>query len=293
MTIGSISEIGYVSLRTRDLAGSLRNAVEVLGLHEVETSSGKAALSAQAKSQEIVYTQADEDAVDHVGLVAASADDLAAIREKVDRGGYAIVSEGSIETGVGDGFAFVGPGGYTWQVYTYGAEYSLVKRGEVGPDRFGHVNVHTPDTLGMRDFLVDVFDLRVSDQIGTDAGFFLRANNEHHAVAILKSPVVKLHHHAWETQSIVDLSRLADRLARRGSRLLWGPVRHGAGDNIAVYYEEPTGAVIELYTDMEHIYDRERPARFWEENDMWWLNQWDGQFPAGAMDFGIPPVARH
>lgn len=292
MTIGSISEIGYLSLRTTDLAGSIRNAVEVLGISEVESTAKKAALSAQSKSQEIVYTQAAEDAVDHIGMVAASADDLEAIREKVDRGNYAILSEGSIETGVGNGFAFIGPGGYTWQVYTEQADYSLIKRGDVGPDRFGHINVQTPDTLEMRDFLVDVFDLRVSDQIGADAGFFLRVNNEHHAVAILKSPVVKLHHHAWQTQSLIDLGRLADRLARRGSRLLWGPVRHGAGDNIAVYYEEPSGAIIELYTDMEHIFDDDRPARIWEETDPWWLNQWDGQVPPNAMDFGIPPVAR-
>ncbi|MGO2112170.1 MAG: hypothetical protein ACTH31_11205, partial [Pseudoclavibacter sp.] len=115
-TIGSISELGYVSLRTRDLASNIRNAVEVLGLHEVESTGRKAALSAQAKSQEIVYTQGDDDAVDHIGVVAASAEDLAVIRAKVDRAGYRILSEGAIETGVGNGFAFIGPSGFTWQV---------------------------------------------------------------------------------------------------------------------------------------------------------------------------------
>lgn len=291
-TVGSISELGYLSLRTQDLAGNIRNAVEVLGLHEVETTSKKAALSAQAKSQEIVYTEGEYDAVDHIGVVAASVDDLEAIREKVDRAGYRILSEGSIETGVGNGFAFVGPSGYAWQVYTEQAEYSIVKSGGFGPDRIGHINVQTTEPLVVRDFLISIFDFRVSDQIGEDAGFFLRANNEHHAVAILKSPVTKLHHHAWQTQGIVDLGRLGDRLARRGSRLAWGPVRHGAGDNIAAYYVEPSGAVIELYTDMEHIFDKERPARVWDEADPYWLNQWDGQFPAWVLDRGIPPLER-
>ena len=141
-------------------------------------------------------------------------------------------------------------------------------------------------------FLKDVFNLKVSDRIGTDAAFFLRFNTDHHGVAVFKSDKTAIHHHAWQTQNITDLGRLGDRLARRGARLAWGPVRHGAGDNIACYYVEPSGAVIELYTDLESIYDPERPERIWNEDDLYWINQWDGQVPAGILDHGIPPISR-
>lgn len=292
MSYGLIAEIGYVSLRTRDLAAAVTNATDVLGLREVETTPTKAFLTAQAARREIVYAQAPEDAVDHFGLRAVDAEALARIRENVRRDGYRIVSEGSIEDDIDQGFAFVGPEGFTWQVYLQETQYSIVKTGGFGPDRFGHVNIQAVDALAMRDFLVRVLGFRVSDRIGVDAAFFLRCNSDHHGVAVFKSTRAAMHHHAWQTQGIVDLGRLGDRLARRGARLAWGPVRHGAGDNIAVYYVEPTGAVIELYTDLERIFDPERDERVWAEEDLYWINQWDGQVPPGILDHGIPPVER-
>lgn len=55
---------------------------------------------------------------------------------------------------------------------------------------------------------------------------------------------------------------------------------------------EPSGAVIELYTDMELIQDVGRPARVWDEDDLYWINQWDGYVPPGILDHGVPPVQR-
>jgi catechol-2,3-dioxygenase len=289
---GSISEIGYVSLRARDLGAASRNAVEILGLNEVEAARTTVTFAAQAGRREIVYRHDDEDALDHVGLVAADTDALAEIRHRVQRAGHAIISEHPLEDHIEEGFAFVGPEGFSWQVYTDRASYSMVKNGGFGPDRFGHVNIQVTDTLAQRDFLVDVLGFKVSDRIGHDTAFFLRCNNDHHGIAVFKAARPALHHHAWQTQSVVDLGRLGDRLARRGARLAWGPVRHGAGDNIAVYYREPTGAVIELYTDLEMIFDPDREIRHWAEDDLYWINQWDGQVPAGILDLGIPPLAR-
>ncbi|GGF40080.1 VOC family protein [Subtercola lobariae] len=289
---GSISELGYVSLRARDLSAVARNATELLGLEEVENNGSKAVFAAQFGRREIVYTQGSEDGLDHVGLIASSSDQLAAIRDKVRFGGYTVISEHPFEDYIDEGFAFVGPEGFTWHVYTARHSYSMVKNGSFGPDRFGHVNIQAVDTIAMRDFLADVFGFKVSDRIGNDAAFFMRCNNDHHGIAVFKSTRPALHHHAWQTQSIVDLSKLGDRLARRGSRLAWGPVRHGAGDNIAVYYVEPTGAVIELYTDLERIFDPEREIRYWDEENLYWINQWDGQVPPGILDHGVPPVGR-
>ncbi|MET4783048.1 VOC family protein [Glaciihabitans sp. UYNi722] len=289
---GLITSLGYVSMRARDLDANIRSAVEVLGLNQVESAKGKVFLSAQSNHHEIVYSRGETDSVDHIGLVARNAGALEEVRENVRRAGYSIVSEQPIEDAIEQGFAFVGPEGFTWQVYIEPTSYSMVKLGGFGPDRFGHVNIQAVDTVAMRDFLIRVLGFRVSDQIGQDAAFFMRCNNDHHGVAVFKSTRAAMHHHAWQTQSIADLGRLGDRLARRGSRLAWGPVRHGAGDNIAVYYLEPTGAVIELYTDLERIFDPERQTRLWKEDDLYWINQWDGQVPPGFLDHGAPPEPR-
>lgn len=292
MSTPLISALGYVALRTTDLQASIATATEVLGLTHVADRGDTAHLAAQAVERELIYFKSDENALDHIGLIASDEEALATIRDRVDRAGYRVIATNPLDETVATGFAFVGPEGFTWQICVEPASYSITKTGGFGPDRFGHVNIQSVAPLVMRDFLTNVLDFRVSDQIGEDAAFFLRCNNEHHGVAVFKRDRSSLHHHAWQTQGIVDLGRLGDRLARRGTRLAWGPVRHGAGDNIAAYFVEPTGAVIELYTDLEMIFDRERPARRWREDDLYWINQWDGQVPPGILDHGIPPVTR-
>ena len=68
-----------------------------------------------------------------------------------------------------------------------------------------------------------------------------------------------------------------------------GPVRHGAGHNIAAYYMENSGAVVELYTDLEQIYDDNRPPIVWGEDENWW-NMWANRRTDDFRTFGIPPV---
>jgi hypothetical protein len=80
-------------------------------------------------------------------------------------------------------------------------------------------------------------------------------------------------------------------LFARGRRLIWGPVRHGAGHNIAAYYVENSGAVVELYTDLEQIYDDARPPVMWGEDENWY-NMWGQYRPLDFRNFGLAPVDR-
>jgi catechol-2,3-dioxygenase len=292
-TTGSISAMGYIALRTTDLAASTKLAADVFGLRSIDNTGAKSYLAASNTHHELVYMSSDTNGVDPIGLVAASADDLGAIREKVRRGGFMIVAEQPIENHIDHGFAFVGPAGFTWHIYT-GMTVVDDRDGGIGPDRYGHINLKVKDSIAMTRFLIEVFDFRVSDRIGDDFAFFLRCNPEHHGIAVVKAPDEEpsMHHHAWQAQSIVDLGHLADRLNKTGSRLFWGPVRHGAGHNIAAYFVEPGAGLVELYTDMEMIYDKERDAIVWDFDDPGWLSQWDGLSPETMLSHGIPPIPR-
>lgn len=291
MAIGSISEIGYVSLATRDLRASIDNAEKILGLTTLETTKDRAYFSSGTGTRDLVYTASDVDGADHFGLIAPNLEEFEAIRAKVQDRGYRIVSRDSIQDFIEVGFAFIGPEGFTFNIHLGESRYDR-RSGGYGPDRLGHFTVRCQNPLAFVEFLVQVLDFRVSDRIGVDQGFFLRCNPDHHGIAIVKSDWTGLHHHAWETQSIADLGRLGDRLAAAGSRLIWGPVRHGAGHNIAAYYEEPNGSVIELYTDLERIYDKERDEIVWDADDQYWLNQWDGNMPVRMTTAGCALLAR-
>ena len=163
-----------------------------------------------------------------------------------------------------------------------------------GDDGQTQVGQFAPQTkLGSPCDLCSIFGKKLSrgsDVIGDDYAYFMRCNPDHHGIALLPGKGT-FHHHAWQTQSVADLAKLGDRLNKAGRDLIWGPVRHGAGHNIAAYYVEHSGAVVELYTDLEQIYDDNREPIVWGAEDNWW-NMWSDYRPLDFRDFGIPPVVR-
>lgn len=288
MSWGVISEIGFVTLQTTRLEESVATARDILGLRETARHGDAVYLAAASVNHEIVYIAGDHDAVDHVSLAARDSDAIAEIRRRVKEAGFRIISDQPLGHGIDEALSFVGPENFIIEVYT-GRQALAVTKPHYGPDRYGHVNFMPLDTGRMKDFFVDILDFRVSDVVGND-GYFLRCNSDHHGIALLKGHGA-LHHHAWQTQSIAELGKLGDRLNNSGQRLLWGPVRHGAGNNLAVYFREPGGSVIELFADLEQIYDDDRPARWWDSEDIRWFNQWSDYRPEGFRTHGVMPAS--
>ncbi|WP_029145906.1 VOC family protein [Microbacterium luticocti] len=280
--------MGHVALRSSDAQASIDVATRMLGLRVTGEDAGTTFLSANRNHHELIYIEDDRNGVDRFGLVAADEDALDEARHRVAQAGFPIVADEPIEAGLGRGFTFVGPDGFVFEIYL-DMPQSVEPALGFGPDRYGHINLHAADIVGMRDFLVGVLGFMVSDVIGDGELYFLRCNAEHHGIALGKGRGV-MHHHAWQAQSIVELGKLNDRLDAARRRALWGPVRHGAGHNIATYFAEPGGSVVELYTDMEHIYDPHRPANTWPTEDGRWYNRWGVYIPAEFRDYGIPPI---
>ena len=169
--VGTITSMGYLSIRTKDLTASIKHATEILGLRLTENTSERAYLTATDTHHEVVYIQDEGDAIDHYGVTVDNSDELAAIRAKVDERGYTIVSEGPIEDHIEEGFTFIGPGGFTWQPYV-GQSWWDYRGGGYGPDRYGHINYKAADPEEQVKFLVEVFDMRVSDVIGNGNAYF-------------------------------------------------------------------------------------------------------------------------
>lgn len=288
MSWGLISEMGPVSLRTDNLDASLHDAVDVLGLRVTQRAGNTAYLAASGVHHELRYVEDETSGVDSLGLVARDGDALLEIRRRIAEAGFRLLPHRPLAEGLGDGFAFEGPEGFVFEV-TLGMALDKPTRLSFGPNRYGHFNFHPKEPTRMKDFLVDLLDFRVSDVIGADHAYFLRCNSEHHGIAIIRGGGT-FHHHAWEAQSVAELTRLGDRLHTLGRKLIWGPVRHGAGNNIAAYYIEHTGSVVELYTDIEHIYNDLRAPVYWEKDDIW-FNNWSDYLPDGFRAVGLAPAA--
>jgi catechol 2,3-dioxygenase len=287
-----IKAIGHVALQTADLDSCLRSATEVLGLREIGRADGWVYLTHGTQHHALQYREADRSGLDHVGLVAEDGDAIDEIRDRLQNEEVEILADGDLGPGLGDGVAFTGPEGFAFAVYASMESAGAPQRaGGVLPRRFGHVTVLSSEPARLGDFLQRVLDFRISDVVGD--GIFLRCNSDHHGLGVMPGERAVLHHHAWEVSNIVELGQLGDLLDELGQSLLWGPVRHGAGDNIAAYFHDPAGAVIEYYTDMERIEDEagHRPGNWDPEDGHRWYSKWAPGIPPEMMDLGVPPAA--
>lgn len=272
MSWGIISEMGHVAIQTQQLDASVWDATELLGLRVTEREGDHVYLAAADVHHELIYIGSEHNGIDHIGLVARDAAALDEVRRRVDAAGLEVISENPLHAYIDEGFAFVGFDGFVFEIYLAATAGKTPRKG-FGPDRYGHINIHHTDATAAMHFYTEVLDFRISDIIGDDFAYFMRCNPDHHGIAVLAGRGT-FHHHAWQTQSIADLGLLADRLEAAGRRLIWGPVRHGAGHNIAAYFVEPTDTVIELYADMEQIYDDDRPPVVWGREGHRWFNRW-------------------
>jgi catechol 2,3-dioxygenase len=287
-----ISEVGYVAIRVKDLQASERFAIDICGLFVTDRGDDYVACSHGPQHHSLQYIRSDENAFDHIGLVARDAESLATVRSRIEEAGHPVVSDGPLTNGVEDGFAFEAPGGFVIAVYTRMATVDVPFPGAgVRPSRLGHANFFAADHDALRDLFIDLLDFRVSDLI--PIGTFMRCNVDHHGIGVFQGAGV-LHHYAWEVPTAIEAGQLADVVDRHGDSVLWGPLRHGMGRNIATYVQEPSGLVVEYYADMQRIYDDDTyvPGE-WDMEGHKWYSLWGPQpLPDGFSDLGLPPAKR-
>ena len=290
-----IALVGHVALRVRDLETAVPYSSELFGLKVAGEADDRVYLTEGAPHHSLVYIAAEEDALDHVGLLATDGNALAEIKQRAERGGFEILSDEPLNPATGEALVIEGPENFVFEV-SVGQEKLPPEQRPLGalPKRFGHVNFVTGAGKEVVDFLIGVFDFRLSDEVA-GGGWFLRCNVDHHGIGVFPGAgKSRLHHYAWEARGIEDIARFADRVDQRGESVLWGPGRHAIGRNVASYVDEPCGIVVEFYADMERIYhDLTHTPGYWNPEDGHkWFSLWNPQLPDGFLDLGVPSVAR-
>ena len=70
-----------------------------------------------------------------------------------------------------------------------------------------------------------------------------------------RAPRSELSHYAFTVEDLNAMGRVADRLKlHRDQRLIWGPSRHGPGNNQFMYFHDHDGAMIELCSDIAQMW---------------------------------------
>jgi catechol 2,3-dioxygenase-like lactoylglutathione lyase family enzyme len=162
--------------------------------------------------------------------------------------------------------------------------------GGVAPFKLGHVAFFVRNPQEVSRFYEQVLGFRVSDWIG-DYFAFLRCGVDHHTVNFLRGDTPGIQHIAFELRDTAHMLAACDLLARKRIKILWGPVRHGPGHNIATYHRNPDGQLVEFFIDLDRMVDEELgyfEPRPWHKDRPQKPKIWD---PAQPRDiWGLPPT---
>jgi|ERR671922_83210 catechol 2,3-dioxygenase-like lactoylglutathione lyase family enzyme len=121
------------------------------------------------------------------------------------------------------------------------------------PIQITHAVVNSTDVEASERFAVEKLGLKVSDRTGHMR--FLRCNRKHHCVAYANSQFASLNHIAFEMQDLEAVMRGIGRLRDNGYEPVWGPGRHGPGNNVFGYFVAPHGGLIEYTAEVGEVGD--------------------------------------
>jgi catechol 2,3-dioxygenase-like lactoylglutathione lyase family enzyme len=281
MSIVNVKHISHVALKTRDVEGQAAFYTNIVGLGETQRdTAGRVYLRCNANHHALVLVPSTESGLDHYALDVGSPAALESAATALSRAGISYEEETSRELGQGSSLCLRDPDGYIVELIGGMMQVSLnYGPRAVQPRKLGHVTLLVDDCKRSAEFYSEVLGFRVSDWVD---GIFLwmRCNPDHHGLAFAKAGSIKMHHFAFEVIDFSYLARQAEHLMQNGYALLYGPGRHGPGQNQFEYFRDPEKNLVEFMCDLQQIWDDAiYVPRVWNSQELW-VNMWGPDSPA-------------
>lgn len=281
----AVSHIGFT---VPDVEESAHFYQKILGMHiHDHHATGNGLRLGWGSGHHVIDLQAGPVGLSHFGFEVRDHDGLDGIRTRLTAAGvdhqpldhYWI--DGAVSTP--DGVAVTDPDGNSVHFHS-----TVERQGENSADtgrrpvKFQHTTIGTDDLTPLLDFYVKTVGFRISDQLSDGRFAWLRSDADHHTLAIVN--VGKrggLDHYSYDLAEWEDFKQWCDRLTELDVNVQWGPGRHGPGNNLFIFFDDPAGNHIELSAEMEKFYD-DRVAytpRQWNPIPNT-INLWGGQLPS-------------
>ena len=140
-----------------------------------------------------------------------------------------------------------------------------------------HITFTSTNLDNFVQFYVDKLGFKISDKVVNKEGklttCFMRSNQEHHTVACFLSSKCGLDHFSFEAGTWEWIKNWCDHFSKLNIQLIWGPGRHGPGNNLFAFIEDIDGNKIEISAELEIVHDRQIKRWPHEPNT---LNLWGG-----------------
>jgi catechol 2,3-dioxygenase len=290
-----VTRLGYVSLEVTDPDSIADDVANILGARVVDRNDDYILISANERHAELVLYKARENKMRACGLEAASVDAVDEVRRRCNTAGLRVLSSKPSLPCIDKSVTFATTEGHVFEVHSAMPldRPSRYYGSGVHPKCLDHVNFTAIDPAQWSREMEGACGFHLSQRTsGYEIVWLRAADGRHHTIAAVKSAASGVHHISWEFNAFEDFKKLGDALTVGGRRLIWGPGRHGAGDNLFLYYENDAGFMMECIAEMEVIYDDSAEPRIVDpgENLSNWrvVNQWGALPPKEWIEYYTP-----
>ena len=285
---GSLREtaVSHIGFNVPDVAAAEKFYVRVLGLVRQGELPNGVRLGWGPYGHHVVDLLQGPKSLAYYGFEVRDENGINGIRDRLTATGIEVteLDPGFITAPVGtaEGIAFTDPDGtevhFHSQVERQGENAADTGR---RPIKFQHTTIGTSDVSRVVNFYTEVIGFRISDQLQDGKFCWLRSDKDHHTLAVVfTGKGGDIDHYSYDLAEWEDFKSWCDRLTELNVDVAWGPGRHGPGNNLFVFFDDPAGNHIELSAEMEKFYDDRVTyvPRRWEPipNS---VNLWGGQLP--------------
>lgn len=159
-----------------------------------------------------------------------------------------------------------------------GTKKASTRGGQFRPSALQHIAFYTMRLEEMVEFYTEALGFDISDWLLRES-VWLRCNSNHHTIMFSQGKP-GIDHIGFTIADGGALLKWADYLSHSQTAILWGPGRHGAGNDLFLCFSDADGMRIELSAELQQYYDRDvtTPPRLWHTKTMA-LNLW-GTMPS-------------
>lgn len=285
--VGTLRETAtsHIGFNVPDVAAAERFYNRVLGLvrHEEITNGVR---MGWGTGHHVVDLLQGEKSLAYYGFEVRDENGVTGIRDRLQAAGHEVKDlDPSFITdpaGPVEGIVFTDPDGT--EVHFHGR---VQRQGENAADtgrrpiKFQHTTLGTGDVARTVAFYTNLVGFRISDQLHDGNFCWLRSDKDHHTLAVVfTGKGGDIDHYSYDLAEWEDFKSWCDRLTELDVPVAWGPGRHGPGNNLFVFFDDPAGNHIELSAEMEKFYDDRVTyvPRRWEPTPVS-VNLWGGQLP--------------
>jgi catechol-2,3-dioxygenase len=173
----------------------------------------------------------------------------------------------------GNAFSIPDPDG---NIFVFGSSNGAGVGEEILPARLQHIVFTTTQFAEQIKFYTDVVGFRKSDIVLDDdrhpTACFMRSDSEHHSLGMFRAAAQRLDHFCFESSCWNDIRDWGDHFSEQRIPIVWGAGRHGAGNNLFIFVEDPDGNKVEISAEIE-LMSWDQDHREWPHEERT-LNLW-------------------